>query len=772
MITRSGGARLRSLLFFSAAAMALAAHPAAAQTAAPAPAVTTTADGSAITDEIVVTARRREERLQDVPLAISAYSEQRLAAQGIKSLADLAAATPGLAFQDLNGAYAAPVLRGIAQIDQTGPQGNVGVFIDGVYLNNRSALAFDQYDISRIEVVKGPQSALYGRNTFAGAINYVTVDPSTAEFGGKVQGTIGNYGRHEAKGAVNLPLGPNAAMRVFGGYSEFGGTIRNARSGKRLDGWDDRWSAGASFTANLTDNLTLHLFGVHSSTRNDQPALFAIPTTQNNCGATTVVGGRPLNTFFCGTLPYPDTVDLNDTVGYGLRGHSNIVYGRLTYEGDGVKVTGLGSYTNASYGMLFDTSGDPTAVNTPLFGGLSRQLYTNSVTSGSRDYNVDVRAESTGDHRLSWMIGVNAYDSAVSDILALEFQLLGQPNSIPPVFSSRSGRLRTKGKAIYGSLGYKVTDKLNVQAEVRYAVDDQDFTGSGAAAGVKGSQTLKYATPRVSLNYQPSRDLLVYATAARGVKNGGFNSNAVGTPFFSFGPEKNWTYEFGVKSTLLDGALVANADVFYVDWKAIHAQTQLPFSTLSVVANNGDARVKGIEGQVVYNVTRNLTLEASGALLDPKYKNNVKDGEVAYICGEIAGSTVLTSNCTSFVGGNQIARTSDKQYALSANWNIPEIFTGTDAFVRADYSWQAGKYSTSLNLQNQGSIKLLNARAGLRWKGAEIALWAKNLLQEKYVSRATVVASTADSGPLSGVSYTRVYPGERRTFGVDVSYRF
>jgi iron complex outermembrane receptor protein len=369
-------------------------------------------------------------------------------------------------------------------------------------------------------------------------------------------------------------------------------------------------------------------------------------------------------------------------------------------------------------------------------------------------------------------VGVNYYDSSVTDVLALDFQLLNQPNSVPPVFSSRGGQLKTKGRAIYGSIGYKITDQLTAQAEVRYAIDDQYFAGTGSAVGVTGKQTLKYATPRFSLNWQPSHDLLIYATAARGVKNGGFNSNAAGTPYFAFGPEKNWTYELGVKSTLLNGALLANADVFYVDWRAIHAQTQLPFSTLAVVANNGDATVKGIEGQVVYNLTHDLTLEASGALLDPKYKNNVKDGEVAFICGQIAGSTVLSSNCTSFVGGNQIARTSDKQFALSANWNVPDIFAGADGYVRADYSWQSGKYSTSLNLQNQGAISLLNGRAGLRFKGADVALWVKNLLQEKYISRATVVASTADGGPLSGVSYTRIYPGERRTFGVDVSYRF
>lgn len=761
-------ARLSAVLLAGSALIAVA--PAAAQEAQEtAPAVAEAAD--AVDADIVVTARKREERLQEVPLAITAYSGEELEQKGIETLADLAAFTPGLAFQDVNGAYAAPVLRGIAQIDQTGPQGNVGVFIDGVYLNNRSALAFDQYDLARIEVVKGPQSALYGRNTFAGAINYVTASPRN-EFGGNVQLTVGNYDRYEGKGAINLPLGDSLAVRVFGGYSEFDGTILNDRSGKYLDGWKDRWSAGANVEASLTDRLTLNLFGVHSETKNDQPALFLIPTTQNNCGSTTVVAGQPRNTFFCGELPYPETFMLDDTVGFGLTGDNNIYYGRLTHEGDAFDVTALVSYTDAQHELLIDTTGDPNAVNTPFLPGLSRQLFTNAATNDSHDWNYDLRFASNGDGPLTWMAGVNHYSSLVSDILSLNFQRLGETQAFPPIFSSRGGVLRTKGHAVYGSLGYEFSPTFNVQGELRYTIDDQRFQGFGQSSTVRGKQSFNYATPRLSVNWQAADDLLVYATVARGLKTGGFNANAVGTEFFAFGPEKNWTYEAGVKTTWLDGALIANANVFYVDWQDIHAQKQLPFSTLAVVGNNGDAEVKGIEAQVAYNITRNIQVSANGALLDPKYKDNVVDGEVSYICGELVNSTVTQRGCTSSVGGNQIARTTDKQFAVAGSWTVPDITDGLDGYVRADYSWQASKYSTSLNLQEQGDISLLNARAGLKWGNFELAVWAKNLLQEEYVARATVVSSTADAGPVSGVSLTRVYPGQRRTFGLDLLARF
>jgi len=721
---------------------------------------------------IVVTARKREENLQEVPLAITAYSGEQLQEKGIANLSDLAAFTPGLAFQDVNGAYAAPVLRGIAQIDQTSPQGNVGVFIDGVYMNNRSALAFDQYDLSRIEVVKGPQSALYGRNTFAGAINYVTNEPKLGKFGGSAQFTVGNYSRYEAKGSLNVPLGDSVAVRVFGGYSEFDGTIMNVRSGKRLDGWKDRWSLGGQIKAEVTDRLTLNLFGVHSETKNDQPALYATPTTQNNCGSTTTVAGNQLYTFFCGQLPYPTTYNLDDTVGHGLSGWSDVLYGRLNLEGDAIDVSALVSYTKGKHSVLVDTTGNPAALTIAFGNGLSRQLFTNAATNDSHDWNYDLRFSSKADQALTWMIGVNHYSSLVEDVLSLNFQTYGETAAPPPVFSSRGGILQTKGMAVYGALGYEFSPSFNVQAELRYAIDDQTFNGTGAQSAVVGKQTFKYATPRFSVNWKASDDVLVYATAARGVKTGGFNANASTTPYFTFGPETNWSYEGGVKTSWLGGALTVNADVFYVDWRDIHAQTQIGFSTLSVVDNNGNADIKGIEGQIAYNVTRNFQLTASGALLDPKYKGGVFDGEVAYICGQITGSTVTSSDCSAYVDGNQIARTTKKQFALSGSWTLPDIIPGVDGSIRADYSWQAGKYSTSLNMQEQGAISLLNMRAGLKFEGFDLAVWAKNLLDEKYIARSTVVSSTADGGPTSGVSYTRVYPGQARTWGVELTAKF
>jgi iron complex outermembrane receptor protein len=732
---------------------------------------TTEAETPEVTGDIVVTARRREENLQDVPLTITAFSEEQLQRTGTSSLADLATQTPGLAFQDSNGAFQAPVIRGIAQVDQVGAQGNVGVFVDGVYLNNRSGLEFGLMDIARIEVVKGPQSALYGRNTFAGAINYVTRAPSTKDISGTVIGEIGNYGRRKISASLNVPIVADMlAVRVFGGYAEFDGTIRNERDGENIGGYDHRYTFGGSLLFQPTPELSIKLFGSHTDQENDQGPLVGLPSTSNNCGSQVVRSGTTYNTFLCGDLPKFTSVNMDTTTGYGLRGDSDLFYGTATYDFGGAALTALVSHTTAGFSSLIDTTADPTAINTAA-GTRSRQQFTNSVGDASKETAVDLRLDSSGSGPLQWTVGAYYFDSTVSDILELSGQPVGQPNATPVAFSQRGGMLDTSGWAIYGSAAYQFTDAFNAQLEVRYNNEQQDFAGRGTAAAARGSQDYKFVTPRLTLNYQ-LEDALVYASVARGYKTGGFNSNAFGLPSFTYDAETNWTYELGMKSNPIAG-LQLNGAVFYIDWNDLQAQVQIPSSTLNVVQNNGGARSYGVELDATYNFTPDLFLRVSGTKLRPTYKDDVLDGEVAAPCGDITGTQVTTKGCSYAVGGNQLARTTDFQFAISAGYSARDIAPGVDAYIRGDYSFQESKFSDSLNLQRQGNIELANVRVGIEpIKGVDISLWVKNLFDYRYNARATIVGSVADGSPLSGITYTRVYPGERRTWGLTGSYRF
>lgn len=724
-----------------------------------------------LVSEIVVTARHREESLQDVPMAIAAFSEVELEKSGTSGLADLAAMTPGLSFQDTNGAYQSPVIRGIAQVDQTGPQGNVGVFIDGVYLNNRSGLEFGLMDVARIEVVKGPQSALYGRNTFAGAINYVTAEPDLDEIGGKVLGEMGNYGRRKVTGSLNLPVSDMLAVRLFGGYGTFDGTIDNLRDGKHIGGYDHRYTFGGSLLFQPTPEFSLKLFGMHSDQENDQGPLVSIPTTENNCGSQVERNGRTYHTLFCGKLPTTTSVNMDTETGHGLKGDSDLMYAVANYDFDTVSLTGMVSHTKASFSSSIDTTADPDAINTPSFGGLSRQQFTNAVGDASKETSADLRLSSNDNGPLTWTVGLYYFDSRISDVLQIAAQPFGQPDAAPEVFLERGGRLNTEGWAAYGSAGYQFTDRLHAQLELRYNNEKQKFGGRGSDANAEGEQDYKYLTPRFILNYDLD-EVMLYASAARGYKTGGFNSNAYGLDGFMYGEETNWSYEAGVKSSLFDRKLQLNVAAFYIDWKDLQSQANIPSSSLIVVQNNGGAKSYGVEVDATYYFTRDLWLRASGTALDPTYKDSVRDGDVAAPCGDIPGSLVDVKGCSYAVGGNQMARTTDFQMAVSGGYTHRDLFEGVDAYLRADYSYQASKYSTSLNLQEQGSIELVNARAGLTFGGMDVSLWVKNLFDSKYNARATVVGSVADGSPLTGITYTRIYPGERRTWGLTASYRF
>jgi len=727
--------------------------------------------GNDVGGDIVVTARRREENLQDVPLSITAFSEEALQRNGTTSLADLATQTPGLAFQDSNGAYQAPVIRGIAQVDQVGAQGNVGVFVDGVYLNNRSGLEFGLMDIARIEVVKGPQSALYGRNTFAGAINYVTRQPLTGDISGAVIGEVGDYGRFRMTGSLNLPIINDVlGIRVFGGYSEFDGTIRNERDGKNIGGYDYRSTYGASLLFQPSPEFTLKLFASRTSQENDQGPLVGTPVTDNNCGSETIRNGTRYFTFRCGTLPTYDSVNMNTDIGYGLRGKSDLYYGTASYDFGPASLTTLVSHTKASFSSLIDTTADPLAV-TQSAGTRSRQQFTNSVGDASKETAVDLRLDSNGDGALQWTAGVYYFNSSVSDILQLSALPLNQPNAEPIPFSQRGGKMKTKGWAVYGSAAYDFSERFNAQLEVRYNNEKQDFNGRAAAAGAVGSQDYSYLTPRLTLNYKLD-DILFYASAARGYKTGGFNSNAFGLPEFFYAPETNWSYELGIKSNPFRG-LQLNAAVFYIDWKDIQTQFSIPSSNLNVVQNNGGASSYGVELDATYNFTPDLYLRVSGTKLKPTYDDDVLDGEVAAPCGDITGTQIAVKGCSYAVGGNQLARTTDFQAAVSGGYTLRDITPGVNLYLQADYSYQASKFSDSLNFQKQGAIELVNVRAGIQpMEGVDISAWVKNLFDSRYNARATVVGSVADGSPLSGITYTRIYPGERRTWGVTASYRF
>jgi len=733
-------------------------------------------------EEIVVTARKRTENLQEVPLSITAISGEELEKASVYALDDLAEITPGLTYQNI-GAFNTPTIRGLGQTDQIGLQANVGVFIDGVFLNNRSSLEFGVLDLERIEVVKGPQSALYGRNTFAGAINYVTRNPSTEDVGGRLSAEIGNAGRWEIGGSVNFPLGENAAVRLFAATSEFDGTITNVRDGDKLGGYNERSSYGASLIFDPSEDLSIKLFAARTEIDEDQPPLIIIPASRNNCGSTyNLPDGRVLHSLYCGGRQEGDAPSLNG-LGNGQAGDFTLAYINVEYDLAFATLTVNFSHSESEYSTLFDNVSNPVAETLPLGPlGFSAQFFTNNAGDVAEQQSYEVRLASNGDGPLDWLIGGAMFDTLTGGVISSISTLLDNPMEVGRI-SFVPERLDTDVKAAFGSVSYALNDQHRLTAAIRYTQEDQleertvqiFFIPNFPESMTSAASDFSYATPRVTYEYTWDDDTLLYASAARGVKSGGTNGPAFAdTPYATFREESNWTYEAGIKTSILGGRGIFNATVYTVDWTDL--QITAPASLLigSSVVNATAATSSGIEIDTTINVTDNLTFRGAVTWLNPEFDSGVTDGAIESYCGQRSPAYPPTVACSTDVGGQQLPRTSDFQYYLGATYTWPNLIGGFDAYARVDTSHQAGKYSLSLNQLDQGDINLTNMRIGLESERYEIALWAENLFDEDFNSSVTIVTDPASGFACRscGITVARFFPGNSRTYGLRATWRF
>ena len=342
-------------------------------------------------------------------------------------------------------------------------------------------------------------------------------------------------------------------------------------------------------------------------------------------------------------------------------------------------------------------------------------------------------------------------------------------------------RLDTDIIAVFGSLSYAFNDRHRATVELRRTEEDQFLVGTTEIDFIPGfpfgltqrAVEFGYTTPRATYEYDWSDDVLFYASAARGVKSGGVNRRAATSEFATFGPEKNWTYELGVKTSILDGRGTFNATVYYIDWEDLQNQAPASISATPVVINADAATSSGIELDATINVTENFVVRGAFTVLNPEFDSGVTDASIRAICGGTA-SVPPAEACSDNVGGNQLPRTSDVQAYLGGTYTWPQLIGDFDGYVRLDASHQAGKYSLSLNQVDQGDINLANLRLGLQSERYEFALWVENLLDEDYLDRVTVITDP-EAGficPGCGISRLFVYPGNGRTIGLRANVEF
>ena len=770
-------------------AVALAASQTLAQTApvsdlTPAPAAASDksrAGGEAL--EVMVTARRVGERLIDVPLTIRVLSGQDLQERAITSISELALFTPGLSYSpDFGRTAERPVIRGISALRQEAPQ-PVSVFVDGIYMRD-GVLGLILDDAQRVEIIKGPQSALYGRSTYAGAINYITPRPGP-ELAGKVSLSAAQHGEVTAFGVLNIPLQKDMlSARIKAKHYSYDGQYTNSQTGNKLG--HERTNAGglALFftpTARLDAVLSLDTSqerdGIFPATVRTVPTqVNGVVTSQTGstnaangaiCNGRTIAivgnnaAGVPdpavpataaarLNGWPCGASTFSGTTLLrneHDLANYvdPVSGESygniagldrEINRGSLTLNynfGDGYTLTSQ----TASTRQLSNVGADQSYSAVQFAPGNASWLSYNrdKLVYSSQEF----RLTSPTEDRFSWLVGAFFYKEETSGLTAngviarnAAGAVVPAPRGLTPVSASE-----TRNMAPFGRVQYQISPELRVSAEGRYNSEQIKVGGTplgvatvtvgtcvaGQVCFIKGDRTFKDFSPRVTLDYKPSKNMLVYAQAARGSKSGGFNTTP-GLPdsVFAFEGENIQSVETGFKAALADGRIGFNMALFRNNIDGLQlsnlSTVVSPFngtpSTTTIVNNVGKARTQGMELDLNVRATDWLTFSGNYAYTDAQALEGT----------ETTNGTVFGGNRS--VAGFTLPRSPKHSGSASAAVDMPMAGTGLRAFGRVDVLYQSRRYAEIQNMIWADPFTRVNASAGVRGKDWRATLWVKN----------------------------------------------
>ncbi len=565
---------------------------------------------------ITITARKREETLQDVPIAVTAFTSESLDRLNVKDLADLGAFVPNLTIYAARGSSSTVTayIRGIGQSDPLwGVDPGVGIYLDDVYIARPQGALLDVFDVERIEVLRGPQGTLYGKNTIGGAIKYVSA-PLEEDFYGRVSATVGNYGQLDGKFSLNAPLGGGWVMRV-------------AAASLNRDGYGENLITGdeVSDKAIATARATLGYVGGE-----DFSAKFTIDWMDDSSGVRAAQMLAP-NRFAPTFQPLDDRYDvrngmpnINDTQ---MQGASATLSWNL---GDSWVLKSITAYresdteTNIDFDTLPATIADVKA------------FYSDEQLSQEFQLNYDAGGDFRG------VMGLYAFQGEAGG------QVLN--NFFGLVFGDTQGQVDTDSIALYGEGTWDFNEQWSVTGGLRYthekkSVDvlnigytDATFsTPSGAvAADFEDSISFSNVSPKISVDYRWDEDTLVYGLISRGFKSGGFNIRAQATAVprsrEPFDDEKVTSFEMGVKNAFLDDTVFLNLAWFYNDYKDIQLSvfTVVPGSNpptfFGDFSNAGAGTVTGFEAEYAIQFTDRFSLQGNVAYLDAEYDEFVSSG--------------------------------------------------------------------------------------------------------------------------------------------------
>jgi iron complex outermembrane recepter protein len=733
------------------------AAPAQQQAATPTNSSDAQDDANGIKD-VVVTAEKRAEGVQNIPIAITAVTGATLEKAGVKQVGDLVQLAPSLQF-GTRSTNVFIAVRGIGQAGQDiGSQSGVTVALDGVPLLNHFMMNPSFLDIERVEVLRGPQGTIAGRNATGGAINVYSNAPAD-ETDGELSLTAGSYARLGAKGYVNVPLTDTLFARVAFQEERADGWLKNGFLGTRNDNTDLTEVRGQLLYKPVS-NLSVRALVDYTRDRSSPSFNLLLGRADPNVPTPTQVPGYayPQNdiqdlTFYFNELNLRDVKDIRSTVVTRWDVGANAA------------ITSTTGFIKHDI-RLMDDDVDLTPAPTSKFNLIG--LYAKQETQ-----------EFTGTTDLG----------SRADLVAGLFYMHG--NSSEPLYLTTAGINNylvylpsevLDSYAAYAQLRYRMTDKLRATVGTRYTIDHKSYAMDAAVVGkhtyLADKDTWKAFTPRFALDFTPDQNSLVYASVSRGFKSGGFNTlGDITQPVNRFDPEYVWNYEIGTKEALFNKKLRFGLTAFYSDYTnlqqtvfVINQQTGVNFPK---VENSATGKIKGIEFEFEAAPAAGLRLSGAATKLwanygkfcnnDPLHPTVPTDPACV---GAAAGGQLLPPGAVN-LEGHVLTQAPKWQFNASAQYTVP-ISGRLEFITRADYKWQDRVFFDIYNnpLDSQGAYGLMNASVGIGTsdKAWSLTGWVRNAFDTRYISQATTRAGAT--------AYTAGSIGEPRMYGATLYHHF
>jgi len=716
-------------------------------------------------EEIVVQARRRSETAQSVPVAITAISGDDLVNRSVVTVKDIQAQTPSLQVMPASNSPTSVFLSIRAQTNadiRLNQDLAVGVYVDGVYLPRAIGLdASDLFDVERVEVLKGPQGTLFGRNTTGGAINIFT-KTARQEAEGLARLRVGNFGTLNATGMINLPLSDTLAIRIAAVENTRDGFARNSVGDRRRLGSRDDQSLRGSLLWEPTDALSVTLRGYYGHSASTGPAFKPVDMIAGSTANRVVAAetGLSLPDARALYLSYvggdKQVAAFNQPFDERVRNYG----GSATVEwevADSVEIKSITAYQGFKRFTRSDLDASPFSIIGYDFYRTKDHQFSQELQIGGTSF----------DDALTW-VGGGYY----SDERGWE----GGDQRTTPAISANSpattyGRIRNRNWGVFAQVSYRIVEGLNATAGLRYSKDIRDLfsanhnptictalgvplTGlSGPCGRQLPTATFDGVSYTASLDYSVTRGVMLYARTGRGFRSGGLpltggstaSAAAATLSFAPFQPEEVTDYEVGVKADLFDRHARVNLAYYHSDYSNIQRSISQFFpglGTIAQVQNAATGKIDGVEAEVTITPLSGLELRASGAYTDARFTDYVVNGV------DLSATPIVFAPKWS--------------YSLSGAYTADMSFGSVRA--QLDYGWN-DKLTTSGTRGVRNPLGLLNGRlsASLESAGLDIAVYGRNLTNEHY---------NAYSIDQSSLGIVVALQGEPRSYGIEITKHF